>query len=94
MVAMMATEAGITGPVNLGNPGEFTVRELAERVKALTGSRSRIVFRPPVEDDPRQRQPDISAAERLLGWKPAIDLDQGLRSTIDYFASVLKHRGG
>jgi UDP-glucuronate decarboxylase len=52
------------------------------------------VFRPPVEDDPRQRQPDISAAERLLGWKPTIDLERGLRSTIDYFDSLLKHRGG
>jgi UDP-glucuronate decarboxylase len=93
MVAMMDTEAGITGPVNLGTQEEFTVRELAERVKILTGSKSRIVSRPPLEDDPRQRQPDISAAERLLGWKPAISLEQGLRRTIDYFDSLLKRRG-
>jgi UDP-glucuronate decarboxylase len=93
MVAMMGTGGGITGPVNLGTQEEFTVRALAERVKVLTGSKSRIVSRPPVEDDPRQRLPDITAAERLLDWKPTIGLEQGLRRTIDYFDSLLKRRG-
>lgn len=94
MVAMMGTGAGITGPVNLGTREEFSVRALAERVKALTGSKSRIVSRPPVEDDPRQRLPDITAAEHLLDWKPTIDLEQGLRRTVDYFDSLLKRRRG
>ena len=92
MVAMMGTEAGITGPVNLGNPGEFTVRELAERIKVLTGSKSRIVSRPALEDDPKQRRPDISVAGQLLGWKPEIDLETGLRRTIEYFESLLSRR--
>jgi len=93
IIAMMETAAGVSGPINLGNPSEFTVRELAERVKALTGSKSRIVSRPPLEDDPRQRQPDIAAAQRELGWKPAVDLETGLRRTIEYFEVMLKRRG-
>jgi len=92
VIAMMDTDAGVAGPVNLGNPAEFTVRELAERVKALTGSRSRIVSAPAVEDDPKQRQPDIALARRLLGWKPEIELEAGLRRTIEYFDALLSRR--
>lgn len=76
-------------PVNLGNPGEFTIRELAERVLALTGSRSQLVLRDLPEDDPRQRQPDITRARGLLGWEPRIPLEEGLRSTIAYFRERL-----
>lgn len=76
-------------PVNLGNPGEFTIRELAERVLELTGSRSQLVLRDLPEDDPRQRQPDITRARGLLGWEPRIPLEEGLRSTIAYFRERL-----
>jgi len=72
-------------PVNLGNPNEMTVREFAERIRRITGSRSPIVCRPLPEDDPKQRQPDISKARRLLGWEPRVALDEGLRLTLDYF---------
>jgi len=87
-VALMASPRDVTGPVNLGNPVEFTIRELAEKVVALTGSRSRIEFRPLPANDPRQRQPDIALARSKLGWEPAVGLDEGLRRTIDYFRSV------
>ena len=90
MVRMMATEDGFTGPVNVGNPIEFTMLELAEKVVALTGSRSQLVFRPLPSDDPRQRQPDIELARKALkGWEPRIELDEGLSKTIDYFRTVL-----
>ena len=88
MVRMMNCE-GFTGPVNIGNPGEFTIRELAEKVIALTGSRSKIVFRPLPSDDPRQRQPDIRLAREKLGWGPSVSLDEGLKRTIEYFRQVL-----
>ncbi len=89
---LMATPKGFTGPVNLGNPGEFTIRELAERVIALTGSRSQLVFMPLPADDPTQRQPDISLARRELGWSPGIALEQGLQRTIEYFDALLAGR--
>lgn len=73
------------GPMNLGNPGEFTIRELAEHVIRLTGSASKIVSRPLPSDDPRQRQPDITLARRILDWEPTIQLEQGLEKTIEYF---------
>jgi UDP-glucuronate decarboxylase len=83
---MMQTEKGFTGPVNLGNPGEFTMLELAEKVLELTGSTSRLVFKELPSDDPRQRRPDITLAQEALnGWKPTIQLEEGLRRTIDYF---------
>ena len=85
-MAMMDTEKGFTGPVNLGNPGEFTMLELAQKVLDLTGSTSQLVFRPLPSDDPRQRQPDISLATERLGWTPHVALDEGLARTIDYFA--------
>ena len=85
LLAMMAAEDDVTGPINLGNPHEIPIRILAERVIALTGSRSRIEYAPLPQDDPTQRCPDISRARRMLGWEPAISLDEGLRRTISYF---------
>lgn len=89
-VRLMNTPNDITGPINLGNPGEFTIRELAERVIELTGSSSKLVFRPLPQDDPRQRQPDITKAREILEWEPKIALDQGLQKTIAYFEELLK----
>ena len=86
---LMNTE-GLTGPVNIGNPVEFTIRELADLVIDLTGSRSELVRRPLPQDDPMQRQPDISMAKEKLGWQPAVPLKEGLRQTIAYFETVLK----
>ena len=83
---LMNSPADITGPINLGNPGEFTILQLAETVIRLTGSRSRIEHRPLPQDDPRQRQPDITRAKTLLDWQPTIPLEEGLRRTIAYFA--------
>ena len=88
-LALMDTDDVVTGPVNLGNPYEFTILELAEKVIALTGSKSELVNNPLPSDDPLQRQPDIDAAKALLGWEPGIQLDKGLKSTIDYFSSML-----
>jgi len=78
-----------TGPVNLGNPCETTILEFAEKIIALTGSRSRIVFRPLPADDPKQRRPDISLAKKMLDWEPTVNVDEGLKQTIEYFSSVL-----
>lgn len=89
MIRMMDSEEGFTGPVNLGNPGEFTMLELAEKIILLTGSRSKIVFRPLPEDDPMQRKPVIDVAKRELGWEPTVTLDEGLRKTIEYFRTVI-----
>jgi UDP-glucuronate decarboxylase len=91
-LALMASPPEFTGPVNLGNPGEFTIRELAERVIALTGSKSPLVFRPLPSDDPTQRQPDIGLAREMLGWTPQIALEQGLQRTIAYFDALLAAR--
>ena len=82
-------KAAFTGPMNLGNPVEFTIKALAEKVIALTGSRSRLIFKPLPSDDPMQRKPDISKARELIGWEPAVDLEQGLKRTISYFDSLL-----
>jgi UDP-glucuronate decarboxylase len=89
---MMASPDAVTGPINLGNPGEFTIRELAEKVLDLTGSRSRLEFRPLPENDPMQRQPDITRARETLGWEPTIPLDEGLKRTIPYFEALLGGR--
>ena len=86
---LMATERGFTGPVNLGNPYEFTIKQLAERVIALTGSSSPLVFKPLPADDPTQRKPDISVAKDKLDWNPSIQLDDGLIKTIAYFEKLL-----
>lgn len=80
---------GFPGPVNLGNPREFTIRQLAELVIDLTGSKSKLVFHPLPADDPKQRQPDITLAKRLLDWEPSVHLENGLKKTIAYFESVL-----
>ncbi len=88
-VRLMDSPADIVGPMNLGNPGEFTILELAQQVIELTGSRSRIVHRPLPEDDPRQRRPDISMAQERLGWTPKVSLEEGLRRTIPYFEQLL-----
>ena len=86
---LMNTEAGFTGPVNLGNSDEFTIRELAEEVIELTGSSSKLVFHPLPADDPMQRQPDITLAQQKLGWEPKVQLKEGLRHTIAYFDELL-----
>jgi UDP-glucuronate decarboxylase len=88
-IRLMATGPDVTGPVNLGNPGEFTMRELAEKVISLIGSNSRIEYLPLPQDDPRQRQPDITLARNTLGWEPTVDLDEGLRRTIAFFEKLL-----
>jgi len=80
----------VVGPMNIGNPGEFTILELAQKVIELTGSKSQIVYRPMPEDDPKQRQPDIAQAKRILGWQPKIQLEEGLKKTIEYFAEQIQ----
>ena len=89
MIRMMATPAGVTGPINIGNPVEFTILDLARMVIDLTGSKSRIHFRELPSDDPKQRQPDISRARAELGWEPKITLREGLTKTIAYFEELL-----
>ena len=88
-LALMATEEGFTGPVNLGNPGEFTIRQLAETVIRLTGAGSKLVFKPLPQDDPMQRQPDIKLARSALGWEPKVALEDGLVRTISYYEELL-----
>lgn len=91
MVRMMATDDTFTGPVNTGNPGEFTMIELAHKILEITGSSSKLVFVPLPADDPRQRKPDITLAQKMLdGWYPNIKLEQGLRKTIEYFDASLR----
>jgi UDP-glucuronate decarboxylase len=88
MIRMMDSEDDFTGPVNIGNTGEFTMLELAEKVIALTGSRSKIRYLPLPQDDPRQRRPDTSLAKKMLDWEPTIALEAGLKRTIEYFAGL------
>ena len=93
LVRLMASPDSVTGPINLGNPQEFTIMQLASTIIDLTGSAARIIHKPVPEDDPRQRCPDISKAEKLLDWKPVTPLRDGLRRTIDYFEKLLaEHR--
>ena len=90
MIRMMNSSDEFTGPVNIGNPGEFTMLELAEKVIELTGSKSKIIFQPLPQDDPRQRKPDITVARnKLNGWQPEIQLTEGLQRTIDYFKKIV-----
>jgi UDP-glucuronate decarboxylase len=89
-VKLMATPDNVTGPINLGNPGEFTMLELAQLVLDHTGSRSKIVHRPLPQDDPKQRRPDISKAQDVLGWAPRVALKDGLKRTVEYFEGMLK----
>ncbi len=86
---LMGTEDDVTGPINLGNPGEFTIKALAEKVIALTGSSSKLIYKPLPSDDPRQRQPNIDKARALLDWEPSVHLEDGLRKTISYFDGLL-----
>ena len=90
LIKMMDTPDDVTGPINMGNPGEFTMLQLAELIIELTGSKSRIVRRPLPADDPKQRRPDITKAEQILGWKPVTPLREGLLVTIDYFRKLLE----
>lgn len=89
MTRLMATGDDFTGPVNVGNPGEFTMIELAEMVIRLTGSKSKIIFEPLPSDDPMQRKPDITLAKKVLGWEPKINLEEGLGRTIDFFKTIV-----
>lgn len=89
-VRLMNTADDFTGPVNTGNPGEFTIKELAEKVVDMIGTKSKIVYKPLPFDDPKQRQPDISLAKKELGWEPTIQLEEGLIKTIAYFDDLLK----
>jgi UDP-glucuronate decarboxylase len=88
LIRLMNSEQAVTGPINLGNPGEFSIRELAEKIVAQIGSTSAIVYEPLPSDDPTQRQPDIAQAKSVLGWEPTILLDDGLPRTIEYFANL------
>ena len=89
MVRMMNSEEGFTGPVNIGNPGEFTMLQLAETVLKLSGSKSKIIYQPLPSDDPKQRQPNIELAKAKLDWEPKVNLEDGLKETIAYFKKVL-----
>ena len=89
LIALMHPTDDITGPINLGNPGEFTILELAEMIIKLTNSSSRVIHQPLPQDDPKQRQPDISSAINKLGWKPKIALREGLLKTIAYFEQIV-----
>ncbi len=89
MVRLMNSREGFTGPVNVGNPGEFTIKGLAEIVIRLTGSNSKLIYQALPEDDPKQRKPDIELAKKQLGWEPSVMLEEGLRKTIDYFKQCL-----
>ncbi len=89
LISLMDTPDGFTGPVNLGNPMEFTINDLAKTIIRLTGTKSKIIYRPLPQDDPRQRQPDIALARKELDWEPAIALEEGLLKTIEYFRGVI-----
>ena len=89
-VRLMAAPDDVTGPINLGNPGEFTIKQLAEMAVRMTGSKSKLEYRALPEDDPKQRRPDITVAGQVLDWKPTVKLEDGLRKTIDYFDKLLR----
>ena len=91
MLKVMDTGEDFTGPVNLGNPSEFTMIELAEKILRLTASKSKMMFKPLPQDDPKQRKPDIAMAKAKLNWQPAIELDEGLKLTVDYFKTTLNY---
>ncbi len=93
LMRLMDSPEKVTGPINLGNPGEFTIRQLAERVIELTGSKSKLVRKPLPEDDPKQRQPDIAKAKKVLGWSPKVKLREGLKKSIPYFEGLIRKKG-
>jgi UDP-glucuronate decarboxylase len=88
LIRLMESDDAVTGPINLGNPGEFTIKELAEKVLALVDNGSRLVYEPLPQDDPTQRQPNIDKAKQVLGWTPKVTLDEGLPKTVDYFMQL------
>jgi UDP-glucuronate decarboxylase len=88
LLRLMESDPSVTGPINLGNPGEFSIKQLAEMVIAQVGSDSKIIYQPLPQDDPTQRKPDISQAQEKLGWEPKIKLEEGLPKTIAFFASL------
>jgi UDP-glucuronate decarboxylase len=90
LIRLMRTDNHVTGPINVGNPGEFTILELANIVIELVGSKSKIVHLERPEDDPRQRKPDISKAAEVLGWAPKVELREGLKRTVGYFHPIVK----
>ena len=92
MIRMMNSRDGFTGPVNIGNPGEFTMLELAQKIIDLTGSSSKIVFEPLPQDDPMQRRPVIDLAKKELSWEPTVNLEEGLKKTIAYFDDLLMNK--
>jgi UDP-glucuronate decarboxylase len=92
LMGLMGTDDSVTGPINIGNPGEFTIRQPAEQVIGLTASKSKLVFRPLPQDDPKQRQPNIEKAREILGWEPKVQLRDGLTKTIAYFDAALSDR--
>ena len=92
LISLMDSPDSVTGPINIGNPGEFTIRQLAEQVIDLTGSKSRLVYMPLPQDDPKQRQPNITKAREILGWEPTVQLRDGLSKTIAYFDGMLSGR--
>lgn len=92
-VRLMNSDDDFTGPVNLGNPGEFTILELAEMIIGLTGSKSKFDFKPLPENDPKQRKPDINLAKQALDWEPTVKLEDGLKNTIEYFDNYLRGKG-
>jgi UDP-glucuronate decarboxylase len=93
LIRLMNSAEEVTGPINLGNPGEFTIRQLAELVIEMTGSKSKLVFQDLPQDDPKQRKPDIGKAQGLLGWEPVVNLREGLVKTIAYFENVMRDSG-
>ncbi len=90
IVRFMASDDSITGPLNIGNPEELTILELAKKIIEVTGSDSKLLFEPLPSDDPRRRRPDISLARKLLGWQPTTPLETGLKNTVEYFEKYLK----
>ena len=88
-MVMNNTDDTFIGPVNLGNPNEFTIKELADKIIALTGTKSKIVYKDLPSDDPKQRQPDITLAKNIINWEPKVQLEDGLVKTIEYFRNVL-----
>jgi UDP-glucuronate decarboxylase len=89
LILLQAKTSQVTGPINIGNPHEVTMLELADRILAITGSRSKVEFQPLPSDDPRRRQPDITLARKILSWRPRVPLDDGLRETVAYFRGAL-----
>ena len=88
LISMMETNKSVTGPINLGNPNEFTMNQLAREVIRITNSKSKIAYKELPQDDPRKRQPDITLAKSELNWEPTIELEEGLKKTIDYFKTT------